>query len=46
MVKFKMEINFLELWNEARLVTLESSVCFSVYKQSVINRLRLNYKAK
>jgi hypothetical protein len=41
-----MEINTLELRNEARLITFESSVRFSEYKQNVINRLRLNYKAK
>jgi len=41
-----MEISTLELRNGASLIALASSVRFSVYKQSVINRLRVNYKAK
>jgi len=41
-----MEINTLELGNEASLIALGSSLRFSVYKPNDINRLRVNYKAK
>ena len=41
-----MEINTLELRNEASLIAFASSLRFGVYKQSAVNRLHLNYKAK